>query len=216
MTQKLYFYKEELYGRPDVLSYVRDLKSKDPNFTLIDMGASWNPFSTEFLTHTFDINANNIPNVTSFRGDLNDYEDWQQLFDYVRYNGKFSFCNCTHTLEDIAYPLAALKYMPRIAKEGFIAVPSKYWELQRRDLMRGGHHHRWIFDNKNNTLLAYPKINLIEYMTPFQEMDKIIQDNSHLELRIFWKDNIVFEVINNDYLGPTFQDVINMYHGLMP
>jgi hypothetical protein len=216
MTQKLYFYKEELYGRPDVLAHVRDLKRNDPNFTLIDMGASWNPFSTEFLTHTFDINANNIPNIKSFKGDLNDYEDWQQLFDYVKQHGKFSFCNCTHTLEDIAYPLAALKYMPRIAKEGFIAVPSKYWELQRRDLMRGGHHHRWIFDNKNNTLLAYPKINLIEYMSPYQEMDKLIQDNSHLELRIFWKDDIVFEVINGDYLGPTFQDVINMYHGLMP
>ena len=216
MTQKLYFYKEELYGRPDVLAHVRDLKRNDPNFTLIDMGASWNPFSTEFLTHTFDINANNIPNIKSFKGDLNDYEDWQQLFDYVKQHGKFSFCNCTHTLEDIAYPLAALKYMPRIAKEGFIAVPSKYWELQLRDLMRGGHHHRWIFDNKNNTLLAYPKINLIEYMSPYQEMDKLIQDNSHLELRIFWKDDIVFEVINGDYLGPTFQDVINMYHGLMP
>jgi hypothetical protein len=53
-------------------------------------------------------------------------------------------------------------------------------------------------------------------MSPYQEMDKLIQDNSHLELRIFWKDDIVFEVINGDYLGPTFQDVINMYHGLMP
>jgi hypothetical protein len=30
MTQKLYFYKEELYGRPDVLAHVRDLKRNDP------------------------------------------------------------------------------------------------------------------------------------------------------------------------------------------
>jgi len=162
------------------------------------------------------LNPRYHPNVHAFEGDLNNYEDWVQLFDYVEQHGKFSFCNCTHTLEDIAYPIAALKYIPRIAKQGFIAVPSKYWELQRRDLMRGGHHHRWIFDHKDNNLIAYPKINLIEYMTPYQEMDEIIQKNSFLELRLFWKDAIDFEVINNDYLGPSFQDVINMYHNLMP
>ena len=216
MSQRAYYYKEELWGRPEVLEFVNDLKKSDTNFSLIDLGSSWNPFSLDYLTHTFDLNPRYHPNVHAFEGDLNNYEDWVQLFNYVEQHGKFSFCNCTHTLEDIAYPVAALKYIPRIAKQGFIAVPSKYWELQRRDLMRGGHHHRWIFDHKDNNLIAYPKINLIEYMTPYQEMDEIIQKNSFLELRLFWKDTIDFEVINNDYLGPSFQDVINMYHNLMP
>lgn len=215
MSQQIYFYREELWGRPQVLEYVRNLKLQNSKFTLIDIGASWNHFSTEFLTHTFDLNPHNIPNVHDFRGDINDHEDWQQIFDYVEKHGKFDFCNCTHTLEDIAYPIAALKYMPRIAKEGFIAVPSKYWELQRRDRLRGGHHHRWIFDNKDGVLLAYPKINLIEYMQRYDDLDSEIQKNSNLELRIQWKDTIDFAVINNDYLGPTFQDVINMYHALL-
>ena len=214
--QSLYYFQEELWGRPEILSYVSELKSQNPNFTLIDIGASWNHFSAEYLTHTFDLNPHNIPDVHAFRGDMNTYEDWVQLFEYVEKHGKFDFCNCTHTLEDIAYPLAALRYMPRIAKEGFIAVPSKFWELQRRDSMRGGHHHRWIFDiNKDNKLLAYPKINLIEYMRIYDEKNKLIQENSQLELRIRWKDTIEFEVVNNDYLGPTFQDVINMYHDLL-
>jgi len=211
----MYFYQEELWGRPDVLNYVTNLKSQNPRFTLIDIGASWNHFSTDFLTHTFDLNPHGISNVHAFQGDMNDYEDWIQLFEYVEKNGKFDFCNCTHTLEDIAYPFAALKYMPRIAKEGFIAVPSKYWELQRRDLMRGGHHHRWIFDDKEGTLLAYPKINLIEYMQKYDTHNELINNYANLELRIFWKDSISFAVINNDYLGPSFQDVINMYDALL-
>lgn len=216
MSQRMYFYQEELWGRPEVLSYVANLKAQNPNFKLIDIGASWNHFSLEFLTHTFDLNPHGIPNVHEFRGDMNDYEDWIQIFNYVAQHGKFDFCNCTHTLEDISYPMAALKYMPRIAKEGFIAVPSKFWELQRRDLMRGGHHHRWIFDiATNNVLLAYPKINLIEYMTKYNQVDEIIQQNSQLELRLWWKDDITYAIINNDYLGPTFQDVINMYDALM-
>lgn len=215
MSQRMYFYQEELWGRPEVLNYVRNLKQFNPNFTLIDLGASWNHFSTEFLTHTFDLNPHAIPNVKAFSGDLNDYESWMQLFDHVKQHGKFDFANCTHTLEDIAYPIAALKYLPRIAKEGFIAVPSKYWELERRDLMRGGHHHRWIFDIADDTLLAYPKLNLIEYMTIYNEKHETIMQNCKLELRVWWKDDIKFAVINNDYLGPTFQDVVNMYHGLM-
>lgn len=214
--QTLYYHKEELWGRPEILSYVSGLKSQNANFTLLDIGASWNNFSTEYLTHTFDLNPHNIPNVHAFKGDMNQYEDWVQIFEYVEKHGKFDYCNCTHTLEDIAYPLAALRYMPRIAKEGFIAVPSKYWELQRRELMRGGHHHRWIFDaTKDNKLLAYPKVNMIEYMTIYAEREEFINANSHLELRLRWKDTIDFEVINNDYLGPTFQDVINMYHNMM-
>lgn len=215
MSQRMYFFQEELWGRPEVLNYVNDLKSQNNNFKLIDIGASWNHFSVDFLTHTFDLNPHNIPNVHAFRGDMNDYEDWIQIFNYVEQHGKFDFCNCTHTLEDIAYPIAALKYMPRIAKEGFIAVPSKFWELQRRDLMRGGHHHRWIFDIKDDSILAYPKINLIEYMTKYDVLDELIQKNSQLELRIWWKDTINFQIVNNDYLGPTFQDVINMYDALL-
>jgi len=215
MSQHMYFYQEELWGRPEVLSYVRNLKQNNPNFTLIDLGASWNHFSAEFLTHTFDLNPHDIPNVKAFSGDLNDYESWVQLFDHVKEHGKFDFANCTHTLEDIAYPMAALKYLPKIAQEGFIAVPSKYWELERRDLIRGGHHHRWIFDIAGDTLLAYPKLNLIEYMTIYDTSYETIMQNCKLELRIWWKDDIKFAVINNDYLGPTFQDVVNMYHGLM-
>lgn len=214
--QKLYFYTEELYGRPEILKYVSNLKSQNPNFTVIDIGASWNPFSTEYLTHTFDLLPHNIPNVHQFRGDINAYEDWVQIFEYVEKHGKFDFCNCTHTLEDIAYPITALRYMPKIAKEGFIAVPSKYWELQRRRLMRGAHHHRWIFDIKqDNILLAYPKVNMIEYMLIYDEKADLINQNWHLELRLKWKDSIDFEIINNDYLGPSFEDVVNMYHNMM-
>jgi len=220
MPQRIYLDNEKdrvwTDGRPDVMNYVRSLKEQNPNFTLIDLGASWNPFNREFLTHTFDLNpAITFPGVKSFIGNLNDYEDWKQLFDYVEEHGKFDFCNCTHTLEDVAYPEAALKYMPRIAKEGFIAVPAKYWELQRRDAMRGGHHHRWIFDNQENVLVGYPKINLIEYMSIYSQNENEINEKSYLELRMFWKDDINYQIINNDYLGPSFEDVINMYHGLL-
>jgi len=35
-------------------------------------------------------------------------------------------------------------------------------------------------------------------------------------LRLFWKDSIDFRVINNDYLGPTAEAVVEMYKNLIP
>ena len=215
MPQQIYIYREELYGRPEVLEYVNNLKNNTENFKLLDIGASHNPFNPEFLTHTFDLRPTELDNVETFLGDINSYEDWIQIFNYVEKHGKFDFCNCTHTLEDIAYPMAALKYMPLIAKEGFIAVPSKYYELQRRAEYRGGIHHRWIWDQRDGKLVGYPKINLIETLT-FYPHGETIESKADTELRIFWKDSIEYEIINNDYLGPTSEAVIDMYRQLLP
>jgi hypothetical protein len=215
LSQQIYTYNEELAGRPEVLKHLSKLKEKNPNLTVLDIGASHNPLASEFLTHTFDLRPIEIPNVKSFAGDINQYESWIPLFEHVEEHGKFNFVNCTHTLEDVAYPMAALRYMPQIAEEGFIAVPSKYYELQRRDAFRGGIHHRWIFDSKDGKLIAYPKINLIETLTWFPH-GLVIEENATTELRVFWKDSIEFEVINNDYLGPTREAVIDMYQKLLP
>jgi hypothetical protein len=214
MTQKLYIAEEQLINRPDVIQHVTNLKAQNPKFTLLDIGASHNPFNQEFLTHTFDLRPSALNNVHGFLGNLNDAEDWKQLFDYTEEHGKFSFCNCTHTLEDIADPMVALKYMPMIADEGFIAVPSKYYELNRRESFRGAIHHRWIWNNNNNKLVGYPKINLIEYIN-YGDFETVINRDWKTELRMFWKDDIDYSLINNDYLGPTREAVIDMYVNLI-
>ena len=209
--QKLYFEVENLKSRPEVVEKIKSSNAK----TVLDVGGWWNTYLVDYVTHVFDQFNPNIPGVHWFQGNINSYEGWKPIFEYVEEHGKFDFVNCTHTLEDIAYPEAALKYMPLLAKQGFIAVPSKYWELQRRQLFRGGHHHRWIMDNKDNVLTLWPKINLIEYMTPYQEFQSQIDLHANKELRMFWEDTIDYKIVNNDYLGPTFEDVVNYYHNLV-
>lgn len=219
--QKIYLERENLISRPEVVDKLNEISAR----TVLDIGGSFNNWLAERVTHIFDLHnphSNNgwswrqlESNATWFQGDINNHEDWQQLFDYVAVNGKFDFVSCTHTLEDLAYPLAALRNMPRIAKAGFIAVPSKYWELNRGKLFRGGHHHRWIFNNENNKLVLYPKINLIEYMSLYDRSKDLIIKNQPTELRMLWEDNIDFEVVNNDYLGPAFEDVVNYYERLL-
>ena len=217
--QNVYLETVNLFHRPEVIAAIDKLNAK----TIIDIGGSYNSWLGNRVTHMFDMlnptnngmMSINDQNVKWFNGNLNDHEDWVQIFDYVEEHGKFDFCNCTHTLEDLAYPMAALKYMPRIAKAGFIAVPSKYWELDRRQEFRGGVHHRWICDNDKNVLQFYPKINLIEHMQIYNIQDSLIKQRGNTELRLLWNDTIDFSIVNNDFLGPTFENVVNMYHRLL-
>ena len=204
------------HTRPEVIRAVHALKESREDFTLIDIGASHNPFSTEYLTHTFDIMDTPMEGIRHFTGNMNRYEDWQPLLDYVEQFGKFTFANCTHTLEDLANPMLAIEMMPRIAEQGFIAVPSKYNELQMREgPFRGTMHHRWIWNNENGKLIAYPKIPIIDSMT-FHPHEIEVEKLAELELRMFWILGIDFAIVNNDYLGPTAEAIYDIYRRLLP
>ena len=209
--QNIYLHEENLRHRPEVTEKIASLNAK----TVIDVGGSWNSYLGSLITHTFDMHDPGMPGVHWFQGSINSYEGWKPIFDYVEKNGKFDFVNCTHTLEDLAYPEAALRYMPQIAKAGFIAVPSKFWELERKRIFRGAHHHRWIFDSRGGDLTLWPKVNLIEYMIPYNEIQDKIDKHRNTELRMFWEDTIEWKIVNNDYLGPAFEDVVNYYHNLI-
>ena len=53
---------------------------------------------------------------------------WEKVEEHVDQYGKFDFCLCSHTLEDIINPFYACKMIEKTCKSGFIAIPSKYIE----------------------------------------------------------------------------------------
>lgn len=215
MSQILQIEKHIHSDRPKVIKLVTELKEELDSFTLIDIGGGHNPFNQEFLTHTLDFFPNPSVKITSFTGNLNSMESWFKVLEYVDYNGKFTFCNCTHTLEDIAYPQLALSLMPKIASQGFISVPSKYAELERRSNapFRGEIHHRWIWDIRDNVLIGYPKISFVDHID-YGHHEQKIKEYGNTELTMFWADTIKYSIINNDYLGPDVQSVIDMYKNI--
>ena len=222
MSQQIYLSHRETqewpwHLRPEVIQAVGDLKQdRGDKFTLIDVGASHNPFDRTYLTHTFDILPSQMEVVHQFIGNMNRYQDWKPLLDYVAEHGKFTFANCTHTLEDLANPMLALEMLPLIAEQGFLAMPSKYNELQKREgPFRGTMHHRWIWNNEGGMLVAYPKISIVDSMT-FYPHELAIEDHAELELRMFWITDIGYKVVNDDYLGPTAEAIYDIYRKLVP
>ena len=198
-------------NRAEVLDFVRCKKSKGA-FTVIDVGGGVFSWCSSYLDALVDMNPQHTQtSYPIFQGDINEIHVWNDIEAYTKQYGKFDFCICTHTLEDIRNPMFVCSQMERIAKGGYIAVPSKHVEMARFEFGPNGHrgyiHHRWIFEVKNNRFMGYPKLNVIEYMSELNQVASL--DPNLCDLNFYWTDAIGLELVNNDYMGPNKEAVIS-------
>jgi len=195
------------YDRSNVSRYVAQQRALG-KFTILEVGG-FLPMKGIRADAIVDIQDPKIPGTTLFQGNISMPEVWSEVREYVHKHGKFDFCLCSHTLEDIGNPELACDRIQEVAKAGFIAVPSRFVELSRFEgPYRGYIHHRWIFTiNRYNEFVGFPKINFIDF---FQDLD-LLEDKKILDLSFFWKGKIGLKLVNNDFLGPTVQDVISYY-----
>jgi hypothetical protein len=201
-------------SRVNLLEYIKAKKAKG-KFTVIDIGGSINGWSKDVVDAIVDIHTlMDTSNIMFFRCDITNQNDYTELMDYVTANGKFDFCICSHTLEDIMNPVFVCDQICKVAQEGYIAFPSKYRELSPNieGAWRGYIHHRWIFDVKYNCVIGYPKISMIECNTFF---DKIADsDSNKADISFYWKHHIEMSYVNNNYLGPNRDAVCGYYRNL--
>lgn len=209
------FYNIQLsnYKRDHVIDYVKEQKELNPEYKVLDIGGSANytNWCYDIIDYVVDFNDCEDERIKQFKFNINYETQWKELLDFVDHNGKFDFCICSHTLEDIALPSVCLNMMPLVAKGGFVSTPSKYVEFSKvgGQPWLGYIHHRWIYTFKNNVYLALPKLNFIEHIP---ELRKLGTSNPNVsELSFFWKDDIEYKILNNDYMGPTVTDVIDYY-----
>ena len=189
------------------LNRLRDVKKNNPDYRIIDIGGGKEkhvPDKFDFIDATMDFRDVDKEHIKHFSGNINDPFLWEKVDKEVSEKGKYDYCICTHTLEDIAYPAYVLKKINQIAKAGIISVPSKYREFKRFELdgiIRGYSHHRWIVTMKNMKLKFFPKVSIVENIV-FNDIGAISQPHIE-ELFVVWKDSIEFEIFNNDWLGPS-------------
>ena len=207
-------------SRDLIFDYLRDKKKQQTNYSIIDIGGTYEGWSWPLLDAVVDINKCPDETIKQFQFNICDTDSWEVVLDYVKEHGKFDFAICTHTLEDIATPKMACEKISQIAKEGYIAIPSKFIELSRLGntgfettiegkSFRGYIHHRWIFQVEDGKFVGYPKLNFIEVDSFFDSIA-----NSDLKIRdlnFMWKDKIELNIINNDFMGPGSQAVIEMF-----
>jgi len=76
---------------------------------------------------------------------------------------EIDFVTCSHTLEDIRDPLWVCSEMIRIAKAGYVEIPSRIWETCRghEGEIAGLSHHRWLIDVQGNSIRFLQKLHSI-------------------------------------------------------
>lgn len=209
------------FNREHVIKYVKEQKKNNPEFKVIDIGGSAEYTSWSYSIIDYIADVNNPPpslanknNIKFFKFNFNYESEWEEILEYVEKNGKFDFCICSHVIEDISTPYVLLNMINKIAKEGFIGVPSKYRELSTIESEWLGYiHHRWLYSIDNGKLIAYPKVNFIDKINFLTNIGN--KDNDLLDLSFFWKGQIKFDIVNNDYLGPDLNSVIGYYKKLI-
>lgn len=202
-------------SQTQLIEWIKNEKQKNPSFTVVDIGGSMSGWSHEVVDAIIDINP--IESGLFFKVNLNRYQDWDIVREYVTKQGKFSFAICSHTLEDIANPMLVLDMLSEIANSGYIAVPSKYREMSFVEgSFRGYLHHRWIFDvldKQPYTFVGYPKLSFLEYEKDLHTL--AISSSDVEQLSFQWETTIEYNIINNDFLGPTSGHVRQYYKRLL-
>ena len=91
--------------------------------------------------------------------DICDHEPWP--FD----DDQFDFAICSHTLEDVRDPVRVCSELNRVAKAGYLEVPSREEEQSRgvHGPWVGWSHHRWICDVDANGISFVAKPHLLHY-----------------------------------------------------
>ena len=200
--------------RDGILSYINTMKNNGP-FTVVDVGGSIRGWSASVIDALVDINdcPNKEGGVKHFKCDITHPDSWKEILEYVEKNGKFDFCICTHTLEDIFNPIDILKILPTIAKSGVISMPSANTEFSRCENPHwlGYIHHRWIFDHNDTTMLIIPKISVLEALCG----NRLLYKKAQEEIRYEWETSIPYTLFMDNYLGPSAAAVINHYTALI-
>ena len=182
-----------------------------PDGKVLDLGGASNCWGLPLVNHVADLFIEPNDEIKFFKSDIKifsfnfeHYEEWNILEEYCKNNGLFDFVICSHTLEDLHAPFVACQKINKIAKAGYIALPSKHQELKRFEThvpqshplrgYRGYHHHRWIYRISNGKLIGYPKQSWIEYLHT-RTIEEFGLGEDGLELSFFWEGNFDFEFV---------------------
>src|SRR5436309_5402895 len=109
----------------------------------------------------------------------------------------FDFAVCSHTLEDVRDPLFLCAELIRVAKAGYIEVPSRAAESSRgceHPAIAGYSHHRWLIDIDGSVVTFMMKYHLIQadwrYSLP-QEFLWALPDSRRVQW-LYWEDRFEF------------------------
>lgn len=130
---------------------------------------------------------------TWFSRDICDHTPWPLA------DKSIDFCICSHTLEDIRDPLWVCSEMIRVAKAGYIEVPSRMFEQSRgrEDGIVGLSHHRWLIEIEGQHIKFFQKYHAIhsDYRASFPDAFRKSMTPEQEIICLFWEGSFTYEEV---------------------
>lgn len=167
---------------------------------VVDVGGWWKPLNR--ADHVVDILPYDTRGGGGKLGDGPEHysSDTWRLLDICETpwpfaDKQFDFAYCGQTLEDVRDPIAVCRELSRIARRGYVEVPSVWIEctydidVGPLTLRYPGYEkHRWLVLDENGELLFVPKqvwLALVEFL-PQEEADRWRQDQRIWTTAVQW------------------------------
>lgn len=132
----------------------------------------------------------------------------------------FDFAVCAHTLEDVRDPLFVCAELVRVAKRGYLEVPSRLAESCKgaeREDMAGLSHHRWLVEIERGHVKFIQKYHLIHTDFDLSLPKRFLAQLSD-EQRVswlFWEEGFSFEEVwlhGADAIYGELRNFVGRYH----
>jgi Methyltransferase domain len=119
------------------------------------------PYETRGAMGSYGDGPERFSEATWVRRDICDHEPWPFA------DGQFDFALCVTTLEDIRDPIWVCRELARVARAGYVEVPTIEAELiynvQGDGPWLGHEHHRWLVDIADGELVFMHKPHSIHH-----------------------------------------------------
>lgn len=128
---------------------------------------------------------------TWIRRDICDHEPWPFA------DKSIDFCICSHTLEDIRDPIWVCHEIRRVAKRGYIEVPSRLFETSRGrapGVPVGLGHHRWLVEIEGTNITFFVKDHRIDgdFRLSIPKSFWQTLPEEHFTSGMFWEGDFTF------------------------
>ena len=171
------------------LIYINSILNQNQNWNVLDIGCGYSPHPA----------ANTICDVQDLKKNYLDKKFVQLKEKKFPFKDKeFDFVIASHVIEHVEDIDFFIKELQRVAKKGYIEVPTK---LEDNLVFENKNDHVWHmdFDDVNNKLIISKRIQILEPVLTVSSIKKLNENfKKSLALELTWEDTIDYEIETNN------------------
>ncbi len=183
------------------LIHINSILKQNQNWNVLDIGCGYSPHPA----------ASTICDVQDFEKNYLDKKFVQLKEKKFPFKDKeFDFVIASHVIEHVEDVDFFIKELQRVAKKGYIEVPTK---LEDNLVFENKNDHVWHmdFDDVDNKLIITKRIQIIEPILTVSSIKKFNENfRKSLVIELLWEDKINYRVESHDVTNDNKISILNL------